>query len=116
MTFLTSHPPKHIYPNLLLFHQFTFLQIQLADLDDVDDTVKTCRQDNDCRIGSVNNQSCVRGRCEHYSDHINVYNAHKLFYSLLPFEAPSSVKQRIANLTKNTGKYQITSRHILLFY
>lgn len=104
----------------LTMHDFKLTQfvltnneIQLADLDDVDDTIKTCRQDNDCRIGSVNNQSCVRGRCEHYSDHINVYNAHKLFYSLLPFEAPSSVKQRIANLTKNTGQSTWNSAKIL---
>ena len=81
-----------------------FLQIKLADLDDIDDTQATCKQDDDCGIGDMRRLPCVKGRCQDFSDRLNVYHAHKLFYSLLPFEAPLIVQRLIAELTNNTGK------------
>ena len=94
-----------------------FLQIKLADLDDVDDAQPTCKQDEDCGIGDMRRLPCVKGRCQEYSDRLNVYHAHKLFYSLLPFEAPFTVQGLIAELTNNTGKIiTFSTKNMLTLY
>ena len=87
--------------------RYLLVQIKLTDLDDIviiDDTQPICKQDDDCGIGDMGHLPCVKGRCQEYSDRLNVYHAHKLFYSLLPFEAPVTVQRLLEELLNNTGK------------
>ena len=84
--------------------RYLIVQIKLADLDDVDDTQAPCKQDDDCGIYDMRRLPCVKGRCQEYSDRLNVYHAHKLFYSLLPFEAPVTGQRLLDELINNTGK------------
>ncbi|XP_072049455.1 extracellular tyrosine-protein kinase PKDCC-like [Amphiura filiformis] len=104
----------------LTIHDFKLTQfvlfnneIKLADLDDVEDTQPTCIRDEDCVIGNMIPVPCMIGQCQHYSDRLNVFHAHKLFYSLLPFEAPVPVQKMISELTNNTGQSTWSSRRIL---
>ena len=90
--------------NMCITTRYLIVQIKLADLDDIDDTQATCKQGDDCGIGEMRRLPCVKGRCQEYSDRLNVYHAYKLFYSLLPFKAPATVQRLLDELIDNTGK------------
>ncbi|XP_022105604.1 extracellular tyrosine-protein kinase PKDCC-like isoform X3 [Acanthaster planci] len=88
-------------------------EIKLVDLDDVDDKPVTCRTPVDCALlgsSSTVYLPCVDGKCLYYSDRRNVYSAYKIFFTLLPFETPSSLRVMVTDLVNKTGEALVGSQ------
>ncbi|XP_038072424.1 extracellular tyrosine-protein kinase PKDCC-like [Patiria miniata] len=87
-------------------------EIKLVDLDDVDDKPTTCRTPVDCALDGSSSTAylpCIAGTCLNYSDRMNVYSAYKIFFTLLPYETPPSLRVVITNLVNKTGEALIGS-------